>query len=699
MTMKTRFLAIALLAVAIAAPKAPASAASVSTNSAIKGVSNSAVYWYATDGKRYVFPTEGTYYSWFSDFSQVKIISDQELSSITIGGNVTYRPGAKLLKINTDPRTYAVSKGGYLRLIASESVASSLYGYNWAKQVHDLPDTFFTNYKMGSALYSFTDYNVSNEYNGVSNPSDTIFNNGTPNNPFPDYPTYPNSPSTVTLTTDRNSINEGESITLSGRVFNVPSYSYRLEIKDTRNGSSIRSCDNTTYCDTTVRPYRNTSSQNTVQYFMVLKRTSDNQEMAREYSQVIYFNGSANGTFSSGSVNLTVNKTTMNYGEAVQLIAGVTNVTTPDNQLRMEFYREYDRSLIHTCYDQKTCILNYVVTDPKESIRFYVIVKNDNNEQIPAAYSSRINVANGGNNGNYILNASTNKTSIVSGDMVNFTVQLTNAPSSNYRLEIYNQNGSLRTTCYQTTYCNVNEAVTNSNSQNSAIYVVYLKDANNALLTSVAFPAISFSGSNNNYSLETSVNKTSITSGEVVNFTAQFNNAQGSNYRIEIYDQNNNLRKTCNQTAYCYLTEAVTKSGSQNFAQYKAYAKENNVSEFVNQLASKSFPNITFNNTSNYTTLTGTTSLTVSPSGSRPAYSQVTLTANVTNSNYSANDLTVFIWAGTTPTLVKTCTNTSYCSASFYVGNANMTIPVYASVTTKNATNALVSQTSNIYTY
>ncbi|USN52463.1 MAG: hypothetical protein H6759_00005, partial [Candidatus Nomurabacteria bacterium] len=495
--MKTRFLAIALLVVAIAAPKAPASAASISTNSAIKGVSNSAVYWYATDGKRYVFPTEGTYYSWFSDFSQVKIISDQELSSITIGGNVTYRPGAKLLKINTDPRTYAVSKGGYLRLIASESVASNLYGYNWAKQVHDLPDTFFTNYKMGSALYSFSDYNVSNEYNGVSNPSDTIFNNGTPNNPFPDYPTYPNNPSTVTLTTDRNSINEGESITLSGRVFNVPSYSYRLEIKDTRNGSSIRSCDNTTYCDTTVRPYRNTTNQNTVQYFMVLKRTSDNQEMAREYSQVIYFNGYSNGTFSSGSSNLQTNKTNVNNGESVILTATVTNVTVADNQLRMEFYRERDNTLLYTCYDARTCTYTAQINavNGSNSERFYVIVKNDNNEQIPAAYSSRISINN--INNNYQLTTSASKSYITNGESVGFNLQLTNAPSTSYRLEIYDQNGSMRAICTNTTNCYLTENVTKSGGQTTAQYQGYIKDNYGNVLLSKSFPVITFNNTTN----------------------------------------------------------------------------------------------------------------------------------------------------------------------------------------------------------
>jgi hypothetical protein len=691
MSMKLRSLAVALLAATMALPNAPVSAATFSTNTAIKGESNSAVYWYATDGKRYVFPTEGTYYSWFPDFNNVRTITDSELASITIGGNVTYRPGSKMIKITTDPRTYAVSKGGYLRLITSESMAISLYGSEWAKQVHDLPDAFFVNYKMGNTIYSLNDFSVSSEYHGVVTPSDSIFNTTTPNTPN-------TGAMSVTLAASRSFINEGESVALSGRLFNAPSYGYRLDIIDYRNGNVIRTCYDLTYCDTTVNPYRNSTGANNVQYFIALKRTSDNYEVTREYSPVIYFNGSANGLFTSGSSKLEVNKTSINNGDSITLTATASNINVADNQLRMEFYRETDNALVYTCYDSRVCTYTHQVfaQNSTNSIRYYVIVKNDNNEQIPAAYSSRISIS--GSTGTYGLNASVNKTSIVSGDTVNFTAQVTNTPSSNYRIEIYNQNGSLRTTCYNTAYCYLTEAVTNNGSQSSAIYTVSLKDANNTLLTSTPFAPISFSGTNNNYALTTSVNKTSIMSGETVTFTAQFTNAPSSSYRIEIYDQNNSLRTTCNNTAYCYLTEAVTKSGSQEFAQYKAYAKENNVSEYVNLLASKTFPNISFGVTANPIVLTGTASLTISPSGTRPAGGTVTMTATASNTNVASDKLTVRIWAGVTPVLVKTCTNTSTCTANYNVGAAGQSIPVYTSVTADNGSNSLLSTTSWIYT-
>lgn len=116
--------------------------------------SGPAVYYYAADGKRYVFPNEKTYFSWYNDFSMVKTISDTELAGIPIGGNVTVRPGTKLVKIQTDPKVYAVTKCGMLHWIESETIAKSLYGDAWAARVIDVPDAFFVNYTIGSSVSS-----------------------------------------------------------------------------------------------------------------------------------------------------------------------------------------------------------------------------------------------------------------------------------------------------------------------------------------------------------------------------------------------------------------------------------------------------------------------------------------------------------------------------------------------------------------
>ncbi len=128
-------------------------ATTISAGDLIKG-SGSAVYYYGYDGKRYVFPTASTYFTWYPDFSGVKTITDAELAAIQIGGNVTVRPGTALVKITTDPKTYAVTPGGVLHHIASEQIAEELYGPNWNKRVIDIPDAFWVNYKEGSAIDS-----------------------------------------------------------------------------------------------------------------------------------------------------------------------------------------------------------------------------------------------------------------------------------------------------------------------------------------------------------------------------------------------------------------------------------------------------------------------------------------------------------------------------------------------------------------
>ncbi len=128
-----------------------ANAATLNAGDLIKA-SGPSVYFYANDGKRYVFPNEKTYFSWFNDFSSVKTITDAELAAISLGKNVTIRPGTKLVKITTDPKTYAVTKCGTLHWVESESIAKALYGDAWATRVVDVPDSFFENYTVGSSV-------------------------------------------------------------------------------------------------------------------------------------------------------------------------------------------------------------------------------------------------------------------------------------------------------------------------------------------------------------------------------------------------------------------------------------------------------------------------------------------------------------------------------------------------------------------
>lgn len=140
--------------------------AAVTSGSLIKG-SLSAVYYVGSDGKRYVFPNEKTYKTWYSDFSTVMTVTDAELASMPIGGNVTYRPGVKLVKIQTDPKTYAVGKNGMLRWVTSEAIAVCLYGSDWnTADTQDLSDAFFVNYTIGADITSCSGFNPAAETAG-----------------------------------------------------------------------------------------------------------------------------------------------------------------------------------------------------------------------------------------------------------------------------------------------------------------------------------------------------------------------------------------------------------------------------------------------------------------------------------------------------------------------------------------------------
>ncbi|MDQ7814370.1 MAG: cupredoxin domain-containing protein [Patescibacteria group bacterium] len=124
----------------------------------IKG-SGQTVYYFGWDGRRYVFPNEKTYFTWYKDFSTVKQIPDTMLQTVPLGRrNVTYRPGVKMVKVTTDPRTYVIDQGGILRHVPSQQMAETLYGIAWKNQIDDLPDAFYADYKVGTALVLSSDF-------------------------------------------------------------------------------------------------------------------------------------------------------------------------------------------------------------------------------------------------------------------------------------------------------------------------------------------------------------------------------------------------------------------------------------------------------------------------------------------------------------------------------------------------------------
>ena len=144
-------LAIFLLIFSVILTKTKKSEAAVAGD-LIKLNGISSVYYLGDDGKRYVFPAESIYFSWYKDFNSVITVSQEELQTYPLGGNVAMRAGTKLVKITSNPAVYAVEPGGNLRKINSEAQALKLFGPSWSKRVVDIPDAFFTDYSIGDNL-------------------------------------------------------------------------------------------------------------------------------------------------------------------------------------------------------------------------------------------------------------------------------------------------------------------------------------------------------------------------------------------------------------------------------------------------------------------------------------------------------------------------------------------------------------------
>ncbi len=136
------------------------------------------VYFLDAYGKRHAFTHEKAYFSWYSDWSNIHIVSQAHMVAFPLGNNVRYKPGVKLVKFPSVNTVYAVSRGGLLRPIASEAVARALYGNNWNQQVDDISESFYSNYTVAtdSPIADVSHYNVASERTSVQSINDNIEN-------------------------------------------------------------------------------------------------------------------------------------------------------------------------------------------------------------------------------------------------------------------------------------------------------------------------------------------------------------------------------------------------------------------------------------------------------------------------------------------------------------------------------------------
>ncbi|MEY4723578.1 MAG: hypothetical protein RLZZ324_1091, partial [Candidatus Parcubacteria bacterium] len=113
---------------------------------------DTAVYYCGRDGMGHVFPNHKIFRSWYPDFTNVLVVDRSTLQGLPLGQPVLYRPGARMIKTVSDPKVYAVARGGILRWITSEAAAEALYGADWRTMVDDVAASVLQSYVIGAPI-------------------------------------------------------------------------------------------------------------------------------------------------------------------------------------------------------------------------------------------------------------------------------------------------------------------------------------------------------------------------------------------------------------------------------------------------------------------------------------------------------------------------------------------------------------------
>ncbi len=133
-----------------------------------------AVYYFGNDGKRHVFANESVFYTWYSDFDDVVNVSQDFMSSLTIGKNVTYRPGSVVVKFDSSSKVYAIQADHTLRHYTTLSLLKSDYGTYWTNVLAKVPDSLYSNYTIGSVIDNVRDYDRDDAYYSVDSIDDVL---------------------------------------------------------------------------------------------------------------------------------------------------------------------------------------------------------------------------------------------------------------------------------------------------------------------------------------------------------------------------------------------------------------------------------------------------------------------------------------------------------------------------------------------
>lgn len=395
-------------------PLAPlsVSAATISPGDLIKGPGE-AVYYYGANGKRLVFPTSKTYFTWYSDFSQVKSLTAGELAAIPLGGNATYRPGVKLVKITTDPKVYAVASNGTLRWVETEQVVKDLYGADWNTKIDDIPDAFFINYTVGASIKNASDFQPAAQTAAATDlNTDRKLGNGTPTTPTT--PTNPTTPTSTPSTPDTNgslSFTQSKTVLQGGDILSLTAQaSHSSGIKRIElyfDDILIKSCDATPSCngDTQV-PQSGTKSAYVVKTIVT---TVAQTTLTESKTLAVEANGSSKVRVSLGQSTITPN----------QAASVVADIDSSIAILRVDL--SVNGTIVKGCADgARQCRWSEVISGATVGQSMQVFAKVT--DTLGRTYTSKTLTLTIGTNDSPSVTVTPVKTSIFAGESLEVTV-------------------------------------------------------------------------------------------------------------------------------------------------------------------------------------------------------------------------------------------------------------------------------------
>ncbi|MFA5946467.1 MAG: hypothetical protein WC813_00395 [Patescibacteria group bacterium] len=123
----------------------------------VRSLSSSTVYLITSAGTRRPFMNAKVFFTYISDFSAVKFVSDSFIEAFVDGQPMPPKPGTVLVKTPSSDRVYAFAPEATIehpeiRWIQGESLARNFFGLNWADYVIDLDQPAIDQLPVGEPL-------------------------------------------------------------------------------------------------------------------------------------------------------------------------------------------------------------------------------------------------------------------------------------------------------------------------------------------------------------------------------------------------------------------------------------------------------------------------------------------------------------------------------------------------------------------